>query len=92
MRTSLSSPVSLVLCLLLWTATAPAPYVLLPIGQTRVDRGYDQMYDLAWCGVDFRDFGVEIGFEKPLACADRTAGTHLSRRALGLVRRSHQEG
>jgi hypothetical protein len=51
----------------LQAASGQVRYVLAPIGQTGVDRGFGQIYDLAYCCVDFRDFGVEMTLEKPLA-------------------------
>ncbi|HUW59203.1 MAG TPA: glycoside hydrolase family 20 zincin-like fold domain-containing protein, partial [Planctomycetota bacterium] len=44
-------------------------YTLKPIGRTKVYRRFDQIYDLAYCDVDFRDFGVEVIFDKPLRLA-----------------------
>ncbi|MFB3893073.1 MAG: glycoside hydrolase family 20 zincin-like fold domain-containing protein [Phycisphaerae bacterium] len=50
---------------LLQTAAGQIGYTLKPLGQGKCARHFTDIYDLAYCDVDFSDFGVEVTFDKP---------------------------
>lgn len=51
----------------LMAGSGQVQYTLAPIGRAGVDRGWNAIHDMAYCNVDFSDFGVEMTLDKPLA-------------------------
>jgi len=51
----------------LQTPSGPVAYTVKPLDGSGFYRHFTDIYDMAYCEIDFRPFGAEVTFEKPLA-------------------------